>query len=237
MIRIVTFDLDDTLWDVAPVIEQANQTLYDWLRQHAPAFTQHYQLDDFSLLREQVLQINPEVAHSVTAIRLAVLRQGLSASGYQGQQLEELTTESFACFLKARNQVDFFQHALSMIQQLHPHYQLGALSNGNADISMVGLDQYFDFSFNADQVGKAKPHPLMFEKMLQKTGARPDQVIHVGDHPEHDIQGAQQAGLHSLWVNLKAERWPGGEPATLEVSCLSEIPGAISHFSSQMKTT
>ncbi|WP_083704571.1 HAD family hydrolase [Motiliproteus sp. MSK22-1] len=234
MIRIITFDLDDTLWDVSEVMVKANQALYQWLHRHAPEFTARYQIEDFDRLREQIVQEHPEWAHSVTAIRLGVLRKGLSASGYHGDSLEELIKQAFACLLKARNQVTFFQHAIEMIQELHPHYQLGALSNGNADIEQVGLGDFFDFGLNADQVGTAKPDPLMFNQMLELTGAKPNQVIHVGDHPEHDVQGAQRAGLYSLWVNLNNAAWPGGEPPTLEVQCLSEIPAAISAFSSNL---
>ena len=35
-IRLITFDLDDTLWNVAPVIEGAEAELHDWLARHAP---------------------------------------------------------------------------------------------------------------------------------------------------------------------------------------------------------
>ncbi len=230
MIQVVTFDLDDTLWAVEPVVQQANQTLYRWLEDHAPAFTARFRLQDFNSLRQQVLSDHPEWAHSVTAIRLGVLRQGLADSGYRGKTLASLTEQAFDCFLKARNQVQFFQHSLAMIEQLHSQYRLGALSNGNADIDRVGLGDFFDFSFNADQVGTAKPHPLMFEQMLEHTGVQADQVIHVGDHPEHDILGAQRVGLHTLWVNLQHAPWPGGQRPSLEVNCLSEIAASITTF-------
>ena len=35
-IQLITFDLDDTLWDVGPVIHSAENSLRDWLGQHAP---------------------------------------------------------------------------------------------------------------------------------------------------------------------------------------------------------
>ncbi|EGH32151.1 HAD family hydrolase, partial [Pseudomonas syringae pv. japonica str. M301072] len=36
MIKLVTFDLDDTLWDTAPAIAGAEVTLRDWLGENAP---------------------------------------------------------------------------------------------------------------------------------------------------------------------------------------------------------
>lgn len=36
MIKLITFDLDDTLWDNAPAIIGAETLLRDWLTEHAP---------------------------------------------------------------------------------------------------------------------------------------------------------------------------------------------------------
>lgn len=230
MIKVVTFDLDDTLWDVTPVIRRANAELYAWLEQSAPRFTARYRLEDFAALRRQVVAQHPEWAHSVTAIRLGLLKTGLAACGYDPEETEALGNAAFACFLQARNQVEFFQHSLAVLDQLRGRYQLGALSNGNADIELVGLGEHFDFCFNADQAGAAKPDPAMFRQMLAFTGAGPTEVIHVGDHPEHDVLGAQNAGVYSLWVNFDRQPWPGGPAPDLEVACLNEIPAAIQAF-------
>jgi len=233
MIRVLTFDLDDTLWAVNPVVRAANEALYQWLQQHAPHFTERYQLRDFNSLRDEVVSDRPHWRHSVSAIRLEVLRRGLSRSGYAGAELERLTEAAFEHFLTARNRVELFPHCRPMLETLARRYQLGALSNGNAEIARVGLDDLFGFSFNADQVGSAKPDPLMFHRMLQHTGATPNEVIHIGDSIEHDVRGAQAVGLHTLWVNLDQKPTPDDPPPTLTVNCLSEIAAVIDGFNGQ----
>ena len=35
-VRAIAFDLDNTLWDVEPVLERAEQCLAAWLQQHCP---------------------------------------------------------------------------------------------------------------------------------------------------------------------------------------------------------
>jgi FMN phosphatase YigB (HAD superfamily) len=35
-IKLITFDLDDTLWETAPAIVSAEAMLRDWLAEHAP---------------------------------------------------------------------------------------------------------------------------------------------------------------------------------------------------------
>uniref|UniRef100_UPI0035614B6E HAD family hydrolase n=1 Tax=Neptunomonas sp. TaxID=1971898 RepID=UPI0035614B6E len=106
-------------------------------------------------------------------------------------------------------------------------YLLGAISNGNADVKQVGLSHLMDFQFSADSVGVEKPDPLIFQHMLTHTQLKPEQVIHVGDHPVHDIEGAKAAGLWSIWVNLKAMEWPDTEVPDAQVSCLSDVPQQV----------
>ncbi|MCP4595476.1 HAD family hydrolase [Neptuniibacter sp.] len=222
MIRCITFDLDDTLWAVDPVIRHANQTMFDWLAQYAPEFTRCYQLQDLMTLRKAVLDEMPDIAHSVTRIRIAQLRYGMLKAGYQADIAEQLTQQAFEVFLQARQQVEFFEHAREMLSELKQQgYQLGALSNGNADIHKVGLADLIDFQFKADDVGSMKPDPLMFQQMLQHTGLRPEQVIHIGDNPEHDIEGANAVGIWTIWVNMGQEG--GCSIASEEVNSLDQI--------------
>ncbi len=235
MIRCITFDLDDTLWAVDPVIRQANQTMFDWLAQHAPAFTRCYQLKDLAALRSAALLREPEIEHSVTKIRIAQLRLGLEKAGYSKDDVKVLTEQAFDVFLHARQQVSFFEHAREMLLTLKQQgYMLGALSNGNADIHKVGLSDVMDFQFKADDVGAMKPHPLMFKQMLVHTRLRPEQVIHIGDNPQHDVEGAAAAGLWTIWVNLKGGA--GNPRASKEVNCLSEIVEKVAEIKASAVT-
>ena len=38
MIRVIAFDLDDTLWNVHPVIRRAESILADWLEKEVPGY-------------------------------------------------------------------------------------------------------------------------------------------------------------------------------------------------------
>ena len=231
MIKCITFDLDDTLWAVNPVIVAANKTLYQWLSENAELFVNCYQLRDFETLKQQALQQFPEIGHSVTLIRLKQLEIGLLAAGYPQDQAVALSQQAFEVFIEARNQVALFEHARSVLESLKQSgYLIGALSNGNADVNRVGLGDLFDFALNADGVGKEKPHPLMFEQMLHNHHLRPEQVIHIGDNPHHDIVGAKNAGLWTIWVNLTESAWPEEEVADRDVSCLSDIPAMVAEI-------
>ena len=50
VIKVITFDLDNTLWDVEPTLLRAEQAQNDWLRAHRPRLMQRYndeQMRDF----------------------------------------------------------------------------------------------------------------------------------------------------------------------------------------------
>uniref|UniRef100_UPI003562B7D0 HAD family hydrolase n=1 Tax=Neptunomonas sp. TaxID=1971898 RepID=UPI003562B7D0 len=167
MIKCITFDLDDTLWAVDPVVRAANHTLYEWLYENAPLFNKTYQLRDLNTLRTEVLLQQPDISYSVSRIRMAVLEHGLEQAGYTSVEAQQLAEQAFSVFYQARQKVEFFEHALAMLEALKAHgYLLGAISNGNADVKQVGLSHLMDFQFSADSVGVEKPDPLIFQHML-----------------------------------------------------------------------
>jgi putative hydrolase of the HAD superfamily len=75
-------------------------------------------------------------------------------------------------------------------------------------LSELKIDQYFDFQLYSDEAGMSKPNPAFFELMLQniKRVNHPKQInlnniIHVGDNPVTDIEGANTAGIKSMLIN------------------------------------
>ncbi|MCX7079975.1 MAG: HAD family hydrolase, partial [Pseudomonas sp.] len=57
-IKLITFDLDDTLWDTAPVIVSAEAVLRDWLAQQAPDLG-GVPVEHLWAIRERVLSNEP----------------------------------------------------------------------------------------------------------------------------------------------------------------------------------
>ncbi|WP_417533803.1 HAD family hydrolase [Marinobacterium stanieri] len=231
MIKCVTFDLDDTLWAVDPVIRQANQSLWQWLEMNAPLFTAMHEVSDMaegSELRRSLLEKYPEIAHSLSLIRIKLLERGCVAAGYSEAEAINLAERAFEVFMQGRHQVELFEHAQAALEQLRQQgYLIGALSNGNADVSQTLVGHLFDFQYNADTVGSAKPEPEMFQQALHHTGLRPEQVVHVGDHPINDVQAARQLGIWTVWVNLPGQEWPQPAVADHTVQCLSQLPAAV----------
>jgi putative hydrolase of the HAD superfamily len=60
----------------------------------------------------------------------------------------------------------------------------------------------------AAEAGFAKPARPIFDKAIARSGYAPAEILHVGDHPETDIQGARNAGLRTAWINRNGDAWP-----------------------------
>lgn len=230
MIRLLTFDLDNTLWETESVVAAAEQTLMAWYAEHAPLFSERLDSAARKALRHEVLARDPLLRHRVTDFRLAVMALGLTRAGYSEQQVQELTLQGFEVFLEARHALTLFPHAEALLEQLSARYTLATISNGNADVRRLGLAKYFSVIVSADEVGISKPDPAPFKAALERAGVEPGHALHIGDHPVDDVQGAREAGLHTLWFNPKGEHWSDPARPNGEVRCLSEIPAWLQSY-------
>jgi len=207
MYKLICFDLDDTLWPCMPTIQQAEQTLYNWLAENKPEITATYNVEQLRLKRKQLIQAQPELIHDLSAARRVHLKQ----LAFETNDSSEWVETAFKVFYEARQKVNLFDDVIPVLSTLKTKYTLAALTNGNAHISKTGLADYFDFQISAADVQAAKPHPAMFISAMEKAGVSPVQTLHVGDHPVHDIQGARNAGIDAVWIKRFEQHWDWNE--------------------------
>lgn len=229
-IKVVTFDLDNTLWDVEPVLLRAEQAQYRWLQEHRPRVSREFDLAGLRRLRMRTFELHPELAHHISELRRQALYDVQIHCGYSEALARAGAAEAFDEFLAVRHQVEPYERALEVLEELAESYALGALTNGNADIFKVDIGVCFDFAFSAEQLGASKPLPDLFHAGMRETGAAAHEMVHVGDNPEHDVQGAREVGMYTVWMNIARERWSGGAPADEEVQSLEELPSAIARI-------
>jgi putative hydrolase of the HAD superfamily len=219
-IRAICFDLDDTLWDLQPVIPRAERMLYEWFEREYPEVTRRYTPAQIRGLRQAATERWPEIRHDLTELRLRVLRQIAAESDYD----EAMVQGAYDVFFAARNDVSLYADVIPVLQALAPRYQLFALSNGNADLEAIGIAGYFAGVFGAREFGVSKPDTRFFVEAAGRCGMAVDQMVHVGDHPQNDIVAAKQTGMRAIWINRKNLRWPASECLPdHEISGLDEL--------------
>ena len=223
-IKLITFDLDNTLWHTDPVIVRAEQRLWDWIQLHCPIATERFNPNSLQALKAHTANKNPHLRHKLSHLRLEFLYQLFIACDCKPLHAQELAQQGFAEFLTARNDVDLFSGAITMLQTLQQNYQIIALSNGNANLKIIGIDHLFDAHFHAENVPRPKPYDDMFIAAMEHAGVSADECIHVGDHPEQDVYAAKQLGFKTIWANLLQESWPLNLPvADHEINHLDQL--------------
>jgi putative hydrolase of the HAD superfamily len=233
-LSVITFDLDNTLWDVEPALLRAEEAQQAWLREHRPGTVESLDHEALWEFKKGVWKRNPHLLHHVSQIRIQMLYELQLQAGYDEDSARSGAQQAFDVFLGERHKVELYEVALAVLEELARDYTLGALTNGNADIYKTDAGEYFNFAFLAEEVGASKPQPDMFEAALAESGALPEQIVHVGDDPDHDIHGAQQMGMHTVWVNLRDKAWPAQQRrADAEINNLLDLPRAIREIAAQ----
>ena len=207
-IRTITLDLDDTLWEIGPVIRRAERCLHDWLAGNFPRVVEMHEPEDIVELRAQVVAEFEGRSHDLTFVRRMVLSRMGIAAGYG----DGFVDEAFAVFDNERNTLELFPEARPALESLATRYTLVAVTNGNARLDRIGIDDLFDAFVSARSVGAAKPARSIFDAAVSAGGAEAHETLHVGDHPEIDVNGARAAGLRSVWLNRHGRDWPSEFP-------------------------
>lgn len=196
MIKAVLFDLDDTLWPIVPVIRRAENELFEWLAQHAPAVTTQFTIESLRARRQQLMATNPVYQLDLRRLRHAGLTEAFLSTGTD----LTLIDQAMEVFSRARNRVTLFDDVLPMLARLGGRVALGSVSNGVADLESIGIAHYFQASVAAHRQGCAKPAAAIFHAACDALGVAPHEAVYIGDDPVLDVEGAQKAGLYGVWI-------------------------------------
>lgn len=96
---------------------------------------------------------------------------------------------------------------------------------------LLGVVPYVDRRaiFISDQVGIAKPNPKLYTRALEVLELAPDEALYVGDNPMHDIDPANEVGMHTARVHrenrFKGVR--GRTDANYDIQSLSDLEGPL----------
>jgi len=223
-VKLLSFDLDNTLWPVDVVILRAEKKLHEWYGQHYPRITE-LSIEQQRELRHQIGELYPDLAHDLTELRRRAIGMAAEMAGYDDAVIEP----AFSVFMHWRNAVDLFPEALPMLNALRASYTLAALTNGNADIQTIGISEYFQHCLTAGEIGAAKPDPKMFETLLEISGRQAAEIVHIGDDLQADVMGAQAVGMRTIWFNPN-DKDNDGINADATVTSLAQIPAALANM-------
>jgi len=197
MIKCITFDLDDTLWKIEPVITRAEIFFQKWLDSNYPTVSEKFNIELLRKLMRQTSLENPEIKHDLTKIRIKAYSHLKDLYGLS----DDMPLKAFNYFMEYRNNVTLFDGVEDILSELKKKYLLGTITNGNASLTKIGIDKYFDFEIKASEVGYMKPKSEIFVAALNAAKCNPEEMIHVGDSYDKDIIGAKSVNMNYIWIN------------------------------------
>ena len=205
-IQMITFDLDDTLWDNKPTITNAEIKTRKWIEEKVGAI-EWGDLNDFLQLREALIRKDKSIAWDISKLRIEIFKEKIKGL-VSNDEITKLAEEAFSYFLKKRHEIELFPGVEDALKALSENYMLGVLTNGNADIYKLSIGKYFEFSISSLEAQNSKPNKSHFE--LAKShlpNLKYSEMLHVGDHQINDILGAHALGIEVMWFNNTRAMW------------------------------
>lgn len=219
-IKAITLDLDDTLWPIWPTIENAEKKLHDWLVEHAPMAAALFSSPSaLREIRDHMAASRPDLKNDLSSVRRESIRLAL----YRAGENPLLAEQAFDVFFAERQKVTLFDDARASLEFLSARLPLVSLSNGNADLALVGVAPFFRAAVSAREFGVGKPDPRIFHAAAGAVDLTPEDVLHVGDDATLDALGALNAGMQAAWINRSDHLWPHELQPTVTVTSLTQL--------------
>jgi putative hydrolase of the HAD superfamily len=125
--------------------------------------------------------------------------------------------------------LQLYPNAPHVLHMLGQRYQLGLITNGpvrtqQPKIRQFGLEHWMHALVISEEVKLAKPDPAIFHLVLQQLGVLPERALYVGDSLEHDLLGADAAGIDFVWMNPHQRLLPPDMPPPVaHITCMNDL--------------
>ena len=97
-IKAISFDLDDTLWPLLPVILKADKDTNKWLIENYPAVENLLKSDEVKEIRDSLISQESKLVYQLSKLRELTLVELAMRSGYTKKESESLARDSFKIF-------------------------------------------------------------------------------------------------------------------------------------------
>ncbi len=107
-----------------------------------------------------------------------------------------------------------------------------------AALARVKLDTYFTAFFTATSLKCSKPSTHFYQQILSTLRLLPDEVLMVGDDIFSDVQGASNAGINSIWIDLDNNLSLNNHPVqSAEIRSAESLPKIVDNLSTDPMPT
>ena len=226
-IQLITFDLDDTFWDIKTTIVNAELNSRKWSEERIGEKIQWGTFEDFMKIRSLLVKEDPSLEYDLGMLRKKMIAHHTKKFFENAKDLNKFIEEAYNFFLEERHKVNFYDGVIEVLKELSSKYKLGVLTNGNADVNKLKIGHLFDFSISSIDVKSNKPSKNHFLKAREISKINFENTLHVGDHQINDILGARELGINTLWFNLNNVKWEADNNPPLQFNKWSQFEDLV----------
>jgi putative hydrolase of the HAD superfamily len=232
-VKAVLFDLDDTLHDDTLTYRRAAESVSAGVAAErgidANALTAAYVAEADAFWHT----ISPAAfTQSLAGLRTTMWGAALKRVGIEDEALAAFCGTEYNRY--RREYLVLWPGALELLERLRARgLKLGMITNGLAEthrdkIAILQLEDAFDEIFIADEVGLIKPDPRVFVLAAERLGVETHACVMVGDRLDRDVRGGNDAGMFTIWMNVRDETIPpeGPHPNAI-VTSIADVEGAL----------
>jgi putative hydrolase of the HAD superfamily len=213
-VHAVIFDLGSTLiyfdGDIRQIFLQAHLKLSEYLEKNGAALDKEYFLREFAArMIEYYVTREAETTEYTTGY---ILKNLMEEMGHKGYSEESLRPALRVMYSVSQAHWKIEKETWAALQELKERgYHLAIISNAGDDedvqtlIDNAKIRGFFDVILTSAALGIRKPNPLIFQKVLDRMGMKPEQAVMVGDRLGADIFGALQAGMRGILITRRAD--------------------------------
>jgi putative hydrolase of the HAD superfamily len=211
-IKHIFFDLDHTLWDFDTNSQLALSEIYDHFK------LKNLGVADKDLFISTYKKINDSYwtkyrLHQIdkNELRLGRFRDTLANWSLVSDELAIEINDFYVA--TSPYKTNLLPNAIQVLEYLHSKYVMHIITNGFREAVVVKLQesklgQYFDEVVISEEIGFQKPHPRIFQYLLQKKNIEATNCLMIGDHYEADIVGAVQQKIKAILFNPSGTQHP-----------------------------
>lgn len=196
--KILSFDLDDTLYDNKDIITKAEEDFFQHIKSNY--FNNiEFTKDVYNHEKKRLVLELPELSSDVSLLRFFVLYNLLIRNGYSTIAAKKKSKELLQYFIDIRSNINISRETFDVLSSLSKKYKLVVLTNGNANFQNKELANLFDKFIYANINIGSKPSRRIFDYLLKLYKINPLELCHVGDDEITDVFGAYKIGAQVIW--------------------------------------
>ena len=213
-IRAISFDLDDTLYDNMPYIYEAERQLAQHIEKFYPSASKLSKIQ-WKNIRMSTLREQPELVNDLGKMRSVTLTKGFMLAGINNELIPHAVSDCFDHFYHHRSNFVVSKSVRKVLKRLSKKIPLAAITNGNVNLSAIGIEKYFSCIIHASPTHPMKPNRAMFDYVVDSLNIPAHNILHVGDDLQKDVEGALHAGFQSAWLAVNRPMLMANEQVSL----------------------